>query len=284
MKHVKTYLTFSVVLILLPAAARTVFAQAIIEREDAKAYGWSVSFSRNDDPNNFAELHSLHGSKEAAMASARRFQATAITEGGFGVAKILVEGPSDGSGSVGGPGLPGWSPVSSEFRRNLDETTKKVWDERSPGLEGAFNRAKELKEWALSAIPKLTSEQFAKVNGAIGDFNGQIDALRNDPNGAGLVGFPKLTFVDADSLKQADDWREAVKEQFELEDENGRIVEEQRQLDEERNAIMEEKQNVRDIEAQVTRMRNRAAEANLEGRSAAGTWNRPGGSVPYAME
>lgn len=91
-----------------------------------------------------------------------------------------------------------------------------VLKEYGDRVSTAYVAAKELKD----KLPKLSDDairqSFKKVNDAVASFNKEVDEGANFFS-SGKNPIPKLKEVGPDTAKQVDQWRDALQEQFKLE-------------------------------------------------------------------
>ena len=274
----------SITLVSLMSLHATTFAQNIVVIPRADDYEWTVNFSRVHGPDVF-ELDSFHSTLAAARNRAQelvQWSNSMESNSGWRLAIIQIEGADSRprpSNSPLGPKLPAWSPVSREFVQNLDNATIDVFLHSENSLRGAYERAAIATEFLFTNVPALTDEKFSEVNGLITEFNDQVDVLQSGTDGEAFSGVPKMQLVMDETIEEAENWREAVQEQFFLEEEYDELSNEQEELVEDRKDLIDERQSIKALEQEVEQLTNQATETQLAGRTATGTWTRPDGKV-----
>jgi hypothetical protein len=211
----------------------SVSAQTVQVKPNQNANGWDVSYSRKLSPGTF-ELDTTC----ATLAAAQREAATLKTwsnqmDAGsdWRLAVILIEGADaqtadSNSSQSDGPKLPSFKEALDAVKtakKIVDDPLKALQDKLDPhkglndyvkNIEGAYDRAKKAKEDVLTLTGKTIDTEFGKVNSLIDKYNSDA---RGYAKSSGFAGLPKMGRVNSKTLKAADDWRAARRQQFRLE-------------------------------------------------------------------
>lgn len=94
--------------------------------------------------------------------------------------------------------------------------TKEYFSDYLKNVQGAYKRAKDAKEELLGLTGSLAEKKFKEVNDLVAAYNREAAKA---PPGFAAVGqaLPRMTPVGPETVAKADDWRKAVKSQFDLE-------------------------------------------------------------------
>lgn len=106
-------------------------------------------------------------------------------------------------------------------------------------VQAAYKRAKDAKEEMMGLTGTLAEKKFKDVNTLIDNYNRET---ANAPPGLNATGalFPKLKAVGPDTVKAADEWKTALKQQFELEARKEALDKKKADLDREREKLADE--------------------------------------------
>ncbi len=100
----------------------------------------------------------------------------------------------------------------------------------------AYERAKTLKEKALSNQQKITDDVFKNVNQAIDDYNTKRELVVTESKGK-LATLPKMTRITPGMIDQTKNWGTAMQMEAELNSEREALLAEKAALDGEYNAV-----------------------------------------------
>lgn len=153
----------------------------------------------------------------------------------------------------------------------------------APGLQGyadsaarAYEHAAEAKKKLLNLTGEASEAVLMGVNDKIAEYNRTLEAAQSLPGGSSFSRLPKMTPVTSELIQKSQDFVAAATEQLDLRSEEQKLDDERTQLADERAVVLAETKAVRQLEQEVKRLRDRATEEMLVGRSASGRYQLGG--------
>jgi hypothetical protein len=191
-------------------------APKVALKEDGTKNGWEIrlKYRSSDKYARAGQAWTLEAAQEVVENIKK--QAPSLDEK-LQPAEILVIG-KDGDGKVkegDGPALPDWPEIEARLLSTVEGS-----DELSAQLKKAgeaYEAAQQEIEKAMQARKALSADEVTAINKLVDTYNGQVGDIRKKFFKDGPVALPTFRPVTPETPRQVDDWPEARKEQYEIE-------------------------------------------------------------------